>query len=229
MANLQRDASRLHGLDGLLEFRKLHLRIGFIPAIRHREMREHALDLDTRQLLHRRREHTDLLGAHADAAHARLDLEVHLANLMPAHGLLRQSLREFELTHDLRHIVIDDRPGILRAHNAQEQDRRRKTSLPQLNGLGDRRHREIRRTALDSHARHGDRAMPIGIRLHHRAELRPAADIPLDRLIIRSDRPKVNFRPGRPIRHTTAPFRKINVTSDILLRYRQGFKIKRKE
>ena len=148
---------------------------------------------------------------------------------MLAHGLSGNRPRQLQLAHDLRHIVIDDRPGILRAHNAQEQDRRRESRLPQLNGLGDRRHRKISRAALHSHARHRDRTMPVGIRFHHRAELRPATDIPLDRLIIRSDRPKVNFRPGRPIRHTTAPFRKINVTSDILLRYRQGFKIKRKE
>ena len=168
MANLQRDASRLHGLDGLLEFRKLHLRIGFIPAIRHREMREHALDLDTRQLLHRRREHTDLLGAHADAAHARLHLEVYLRDLMLAHGLSGNRPRQLQLAHDLRHIVIDDRPGILRAHNAQEQDRRRESRLPQLNGLGDRRHRKISRAALHSHARHRDRTMPVGIRLHNR-------------------------------------------------------------
>ena len=143
VADLQRDASRLDRLQRLLKLHELPLRVRLVLAVRHREMGEHALDLDVRQLLDRCGQGADLLGADADAAHARLDLEVHLGHLVLAHGLARDGLCERQLADDLRDIVVDDVARLVRQHKTEEQDWRREARLAQLDSLAERRHCEV--------------------------------------------------------------------------------------
>ena len=79
-------------------------------------MGEHALDINVRQLLDRRGQRADLLGADADAAHACLDLEMDLRRLVLAHRLARDGLRERQLADDLRDIVVDDIARLIRQY-----------------------------------------------------------------------------------------------------------------
>ena len=206
MADLERHASRLDRLQGLLKLHELALRVRLVLAVRHRKVGEHALDLDVRQLLDRCGQGADLLGADADAAHARLDLEVYLCHLVLAHGLARDGLRERQVTDDLRDIVVDDVARLVRQHKTEEQDRRREARLAQLDGLAERRHREIRGPRLHRDARDSQSAVAVGVRLDDRTELRPAADILLDLLVIMSQGRKIDLRPSCTIWHLISPF-----------------------
>ena len=206
MAELEVNAGVLDGLERLLELHELPLRVRLVPAVRHGEMREHAFDFNIRQGLDLGGQSADFFRTDADAAHARLDLEVYLSHLVLAHGLAGDCLRERQLADDLRHIVIDDVARLVRQHKAQEEDWRREARFAQLNGLAKRRDREIRGPGLHSHTRDSHGTMPVGISLDDRTELRAAANILFDFLIIMSQSAQVNLRPSRTIRHEKLPF-----------------------
>ena len=116
VAELELDACFLNRFECLLELHELPLRVRLVLAVRHRKVGEHAFDINVRQLLDRRSQGADLLGADADAAHARLDLEVHLGHLVLAHGLARDGLCKRQLTDDLRDIVVDDIARLIRQY-----------------------------------------------------------------------------------------------------------------
>ena len=206
MADLELDTCFFNRLQGLLELRELALRVCLVLAVRHREVGEHALDLDVRQRFDRRGQRADLLRADADAAHARLDLEMDLRRLVLAHRLARDGLRERQLADDLRDIVVDDIARLIRQYESEEQDWHREARLAQLNGLAERRDREIRGPRLHRDARDSKSTVAVGIRLDDGTELRPAANILLDLLVIMSKGRKINLRPGRTIWHTNPLF-----------------------
>ena len=116
VADLEFDACFLNGSQSLLKLCELTLRVRLVLAVCHREVGEHALNLDVRQLLDRRGQRADLLGADADAAHACLDLEMDLRRLVLAHRLARDGLRERQLADDLRDIVVDDIARLIRQY-----------------------------------------------------------------------------------------------------------------
>ena len=109
-----------------LESRKLLGRVGHFPlarAVGDREMREDALDDQAGQADQRRDESRGVAGEDAEAAHARVDLDVDARLPVQGEGGPREGLR---------HLQIEDRCGQIMAQGvarlpgrreAQDQDR----------------------------------------------------------------------------------------------------------
>ena len=196
MADGDVNAACFDGVERLLESGELLLRVRLVFAVGGGEMGECALELEARQSFDIGSEVSGFFGTDADAAHARLNLEMDFRRLAEAHGGIRKRLRELLRADGLRDAEIDDGLRFLGENHAEEQDGLRETGLPELDALADGCNGEIVRAMLDGDARARNRAVAIGVGFDDDAEFRAWADAGLDVFEVFGISGEVDFGPG---------------------------------
>ena len=151
--------ARLHGLD----------RVGG------GEVREHAGDLDTREVAQRLAEGAHVGQVEAEPGHAGIHLHVQGDRAPGRPARRRQGPRGVQAPHRDREVVRRHQALFARERPAQDDDRLRDAGPPELHALLDQRHAERRRAPLDEGACRRHRTVAVTVRLHHRHHRHPRA------------------------------------------------------
>ena len=197
------DFAGVHRLDGLAQRLKpldLPERAGGIRLVGGRHVRKAAGQRHAGQAVDQPRQRLRFLRrAHADAVHARIQLEVHLrasAELLPR---LRQRADAALVKDHLRQIVLHD--GLRRAllDAAEHENRRGNARLPQLDALlgdGDGQHIRPR---LQRRLRDGRRPVSVCVRLDDGQKPRAARNAAFHHADVVADRRQINFTKVIPL------------------------------
>jgi len=202
VADLRPDADARHGRKHVHEAFVLQLcerDVRLRAAVGDAEVHERALDVQVRQL----RDLPQLIqrplivvGEKADAGHARVELQVHVQDVIGPGQRLVELSGVFERVDLLRDVEEDHIGRVLRRGVAQDQDRQADLAAADLHrlfqiGNGQIFRAEIRQRPADRH-----RAVAVGVRLHHAEEFRALRQVGADGAVVVFQIVERNIRPG---------------------------------
>ena len=176
------ESRRAHGLQRLRKARILLLRERRV-ALRHAEVGEDALHLHVRAaaLPVAQNALQLLLAQHADAGHARVDLQMRLCAPAQPRGLGLEHIQRIRGVHRLGDVQRHGLPQGFHSRTTQDQDGRDHARVAQLRRLLHDGHREGVRTRAQHQPCRRDAAVSVGVGLHHAHQLHPCGNLRADR------------------------------------------------
>ena len=189
------DAGGAHGVDGLGEAVDLDVEVEVLRAIRSGEVGEGPLQIQRPVEVDLTEELDDILGADADAVHP----GVHRQMVRCAQPVQIRRLGVGQGEFDR----VDARHDLIAQQQVDRADRRlgkqqdvgadaRPAQLHRLVHCGDREHF---RTRIQRRARDAFRSVPVGVGLHHRAQLAARTHTPTCLQNVVADGREVDFHP----------------------------------
>ena len=172
-----------------------------IRLVRNREMGVEALKLQVRQctggddVLHallKKIARTEI----AQPRHAGVELDVYFQHLAEPDRLLGVFDRLGVTGGRLRQVIFNQHPGVFLRRVPEDQDRHRDPAPPQLQRLVQAADRQVLRTLVLQQLRNPQRAVPVGVGLHHAEKAAALGKPASDRVVIVPDSGEVDFRPG---------------------------------
>ncbi len=184
-----------------------------VPVTRHigrGEMREGTFLHQTRHALQACCEARSLLGAHADAVHAGIDLEMVASRHGALGGGSAEAQRELTGRHRGDDVVVEEQIRRGGRRLREHVERRVDAGTTNLQRLVDRRHAEPIGTGGEGGSGHVQRAVSVAVRLHDSHEERPWRREGLESAHVLFDSAKVDLGPcPTRRRHRVTPPRAI--------------------
>ena len=113
----------------------------------------------------------DLVWRKAEAAHARLYLDMDHVRLLPRSGVLRQLQGHVKVIDGRCQSMREQVRNLVGKHGSQDQNRAANAGLAQRNAFLDGRDTEARDAQLRQCPGNHDSSMPVGISFHHGEDL----------------------------------------------------------
>ncbi len=175
--------------------RKLEIRERLVRFVRLREMRHHAFEpqrfLGTNLFDERQR----LVPAHAIAAHAGVNFQMHRHPFAVGGGDLRQLANGMQFVHANGQVVLDAPREFGFLPFAQQQQRRGDARVTKHHRLFERAQAESPRAFLQRNLRHVERAMAVRLVLHDGEQPHIFRQVTADELQVAAQPAEVNLGP----------------------------------
>ena len=137
-----------------------------------------------------------VVGEKADARHTRVQLQMHVQDVICPGKRRIQLLRVFERMHLLRDVHEHHRVRKACRSVAENEHRRADAAAPELNGLLEVGNRQILRAQLAQRVAQRHRAVAVGVGLHDAKKPAPLGNVIFDRAVIVLQIIQRHLRPG---------------------------------